>query len=135
MRHYGYFEALLQQHFPGQQLSVRNMGWSADEVGLQPRPLNFPGFGNKTTRLTTGSREVDFAGFTHGNEGAAMPVALNMAGLNQDLYDQRADVLLLCFGMNESFRGPADLPQFEKDSARLSPISGPIGTMAARLRC
>ena len=115
MRHYGYVETLLQQQFPGRQLTVRNMGWSADEVGLQPRPLNFPGFGDKTTRLTTGSKEIAFQGFTHGNEGTVMPVALNMAGLNQDLYDQRADVLLLCFGMNESFRGPAGLPQFEKD--------------------
>lgn len=115
MRHYGYFEALLQKNFPGRQLTMRNMGWSADEVGLQPRPLNFPGFGEKTTRLTEGRKEVKFQGFTHEGERIVMPVALNFQGLNQDLYDQKADIILLCFGMNEAFKGPAGLPQFEKD--------------------
>jgi hypothetical protein len=27
--------------FPDANLTVRNLGWSADEVNLQPRPLNF----------------------------------------------------------------------------------------------
>nr|WP_295924501.1 PVC-type heme-binding CxxCH protein [uncultured Dyadobacter sp.] len=115
MRHHGYFETLLQKNFPGKQLTMRNMGWSADEVGLQPRPLNFPGFGEKTKRLTEGQKEVKFQGFTHEGERIVMPVALNFEGLNQDLYDQKADMILLCFGMNEAFKGPAGLPQFEKD--------------------
>ncbi|WP_353718955.1 PVC-type heme-binding CxxCH protein [Dyadobacter sp. 676] len=115
MRHYGYFETLLQKNFPGSQLTLRNMGWSADEVGLQPRPLNFPGFGEKTKRLTEGQKEVKFQGFTHEGERIVMPVALNFAGLNQDLYDQKADIIFLCFGMNEAFKGVAGLPQFEKD--------------------
>ncbi|SKC15789.1 PVC-type heme-binding CxxCH protein [Dyadobacter psychrophilus] len=115
MRHYGYFETLLQKNFPGKQLTMRNMGWSADEVGLQPRPLNFPGFGEKTKRLTEGQKEVKFQGFTHEGERIIMPVALNFEGLNQDLYDQKADMIFLCFGMNEAFKGPAGLPQFEKD--------------------
>jgi glucose/arabinose dehydrogenase/azurin len=115
MRHYGYFEALLQKNFPGRQLTLRNMGWSADEVGLQPRPLNFPGFGEKTKRLTEGQKEVKFQGFTHEGERIIMPVAFNFEGLNQDLHDQKADIIFLCFGMNEAFKGPAGLPQFEKD--------------------
>ncbi|RAJ93138.1 putative membrane-bound dehydrogenase-like protein [Larkinella arboricola] len=115
MRHYGYFETLLQKNFPDKHLTLRNMGWSADEVGLQPRPLNFPGFGEKTKRLTEGQKEVKFQGFTHEGERIVMPVALNFEGLNQDLYDQKADMIFLCFGMNEAFKGPAGLPQFEKD--------------------
>lgn len=123
MRHYGYLETLLQQRYPVHRLTLRNLGWSADEVGLQPRPLNFPGFGEKMTapalrRLTTGKREVAFEGFTHGDEGAAMPVTLNFAGLNQDLSDQKADVIFLCFGLNEAFKGPAGLSQFENDFTR-----------------
>ncbi|ACT91918.1 PVC-type heme-binding CxxCH protein [Dyadobacter fermentans] len=115
MRHYGYFETLLQKNFPGGELTLRNMGWSGDEVGLQPRPLNFPGFGEKTKRLTEGQKEVKFQGFTHEGERIVMPVALNFEGLNQDLYDQQADIIFLCFGMNEAFKGAAGLPQFEKD--------------------
>ena len=115
MRHYGYLETLLQQTFPNRQLTLRNMGWSADEVGLQPRPLNFPGFGERTTRLTKGTGEVVFNGFTHQSEPITMPVALNFAGLNQDLTDQKADILFLCFGMNEAFKGAAALRQFEQE--------------------
>lgn len=115
MRHYGYFETLLQKSFPDKQLTLRNMGWSADEVGLQPRPLNFPGFGEKTSRLTEGQQEIKFKSFTHEQEKIVMPVALNFNGLNQDLTDQKADIIFLCFGMNEAFKGPAGVPQFEKD--------------------
>lgn len=115
MRHYGYFETLLQKNYPDRQLTLRNMGWSADEVGLQPRPLNFPGFGEKTSIPVKPNKEVTFQGFTHEGEPIRMPVALNFAGLNHDLTEQRADVIFLCFGMNEAFKGPTGLPQFEKD--------------------
>ncbi len=115
MRHYGYFETILQMRFPDKKLTLRNMGWSADEVGLQPRPLNFPGFGEKTKRLTEGEKEVTFKGFTHEGEPIVMPVGLNYTGLNQDLYDQKADIIFLCFGMNEAFKGKGGIPQFEKD--------------------
>lgn len=76
------------------------MGWSADEVGLQPRPLNFPGFGEKTTRLTADKKEVSFQGFTHEGEKIKMPVAVNFNGLNQDLTDLKADIIFLWFGLS-----------------------------------
>lgn len=41
MQHFGWLEARLQLAYPDKKLSVRNMGWSADEVALMPRPLNF----------------------------------------------------------------------------------------------
>ncbi|MCF0074385.1 GDSL-type esterase/lipase family protein [Dyadobacter sp. CY261] len=114
MRHYGYFETLLQKQFPDRNLTFRNMGWSADEVGLQPRPLNFPGFGEKTTRLTEGKNDIKFQGFTHEGEKIVMPVPLNFPGLNQDLTDQKADIIFLCFGMNEAFKGETGLPAFRR---------------------
>lgn len=36
-----YFETLLHKSFPNKNLVVRNLGWSGDEVDLQPRPLDF----------------------------------------------------------------------------------------------
>lgn len=75
MQHFGYFEATLHYRYPEHRLVVRNMGWSADEVALMPRPLDF---GDLETHLT--------------NAGA--------------------DVIFLCFGMNESFRGDAGLDTF-----------------------
>ena len=113
MRYYDYFETYLQKSFPDRQLSVRNMGWSADEVALQPRPLNFPGLPEKEAENTAVSKEVRFEAWS--KEKVVMPVALNFAGLHQDLADQKADIIFLCFGMNESFKGEAGLQQFQKD--------------------
>jgi len=41
MQNTNYFESLLYKSFPDKRLVVRNLGWSGDEVGLQPRPLDF----------------------------------------------------------------------------------------------
>lgn len=41
MRYYGYFETLLRSRHPDLNLQFRNLGWSADEVSLRPRPMNF----------------------------------------------------------------------------------------------
>ncbi|MFN9039267.1 MAG: hypothetical protein ACK5YO_23415, partial [Planctomyces sp.] len=38
---FGHFEAMLHQLFPELNLVVRHLAWSADEIGLQPRPANF----------------------------------------------------------------------------------------------
>lgn len=73
-----YFETLLHRSFPEHRLRVRNLGWSADEVNLRPRPLNF-------------------------------------GTLEEHLHEQGADVILVCFGMNEAFKGPDSLTAFKKD--------------------
>ena len=41
MHLFGYFETLLHAKYPEHQLRVRNMGWSADELTLRPRPKGF----------------------------------------------------------------------------------------------
>jgi glucose/arabinose dehydrogenase/azurin len=115
MRHYGYFETLLQKSFSGKHLTVRNMGWSADEVGIQPRPLNFPGFRNSDVKPSEESKAVSFKRYKFEGEKIVMPVALNFNGLHQDLTEQKADIIFLCFGMNESFKGPGGLPKFQED--------------------
>lgn len=113
MRHYGYFETILQKNFPDKELTLRNMGWSADEVGLQPRPLNFPGFKEDAGKPIP--KEVSFQKYKFEGEKIVMPVALNFAGLNQDLTEQKASIIFLCFGMNEAFKGKEGLPQFKTD--------------------
>ena len=40
-QYFGQLETLLHQRFPNHQLVVRNLGWPADAVDLQPRPDNF----------------------------------------------------------------------------------------------
>ena len=78
MQYYNHFEATLHRSFPGRQLVVRNLGWSADEPALMPRPLNF---GDVHTHLAK----------------------------------QKADIVLMGFGMNESFKGAGGIPQYQKD--------------------
>jgi hypothetical protein len=41
LQEHNYFETLLYQSFPERNLRVRNLAWSADEIDLQPRPVNF----------------------------------------------------------------------------------------------
>src|SRR5690606_19373544 len=48
---YNYFETLLYNSFPDKDLKVRNISWSADEVNLMPRPLNFPSLEEHLTNL------------------------------------------------------------------------------------
>ena len=38
---FGYFETAMHQGHPELELKVRNLTWSADAVGLEPRPANF----------------------------------------------------------------------------------------------
>lgn len=38
---FGHFEALLHQRYPGHNLVVRNLAWSADTPDIQVRPANF----------------------------------------------------------------------------------------------
>ncbi len=75
LRHFNYLEAQITAALPDYHLTFRNLGWSADEVDLQPRPMNFGDY-------------------------------------NHHLHAQEADVVLLCFGINESFQGDTGLEAF-----------------------
>ncbi|MAB87988.1 MAG: hypothetical protein CMJ90_00835 [Planctomycetes bacterium] len=75
MQLFGWFETFLHTRFPDHDLTVRNMGWSADEIGARPRPLGF------------GSRQ-------------------------RYLAEEGADVVIACFGMNESYAGEQGLQPF-----------------------
>lgn len=69
---YGYVEAGLRAALPELDLTLRNLGWSADEVDLMPRPRNFGSFPDH-------------------------------------LRWNEPNVVLLCYGMNESFAGEPGL--------------------------
>ena len=55
-----YFETLLYRSFPDRNLKVRNLAWSADEITLRPRPLNF---GTLDEHLHQQKADVVFAFF------------------------------------------------------------------------
>ena len=60
MQLFPHFEGLLTSLHPGDSLTFRNMAWSADEVDLQPRPLNF---GDLHAHLGEQGADVIFAAF------------------------------------------------------------------------
>lgn len=45
-QYFGHLETLLHSRFPDKELVVRNLGWSADELKLRPRSLNFEDHGH-----------------------------------------------------------------------------------------
>src|SRR5262245_3610710 len=47
MRYFGNWETLLHARFPEKKLVVRDLGWSADELTLRPRSLNFKDHGHR----------------------------------------------------------------------------------------
>lgn len=60
MRWDGQFEALLHQRFAKENLPIRNLAWSADEVALRPRP---DGFGDLNQHLAEHKADVILAAF------------------------------------------------------------------------
>ncbi len=70
MQHFGWFETLLHATLPDHELTVRNLAWSADEVGLRPRPGEF---GDTTHHLTRQQADVviAFFGFNESFAGEA----------------------------------------------------------------
>ncbi|MCA8980069.1 MAG: c-type cytochrome [Planctomycetes bacterium] len=81
MQHHGWFEARLQAAFPELELTVRNLGFSADELTVRQRTA---GFGTQDEWLTR----------------------------------CEADVIIACYGFNESFSGEEGLPEFRSDLER-----------------
>jgi hypothetical protein len=108
LQYFGYFESILQYRFPGSGLVVRNMGWSADEVGLMPRPLNFEG----------GAGNL-YANDTNVGYDVPSPTEVDFKMLKAHLAAREADTVFLFFGANESFKGEAGLDAFARDYQKL----------------
>ncbi len=90
LQHFNYFESFLYKSFPERNLTIRNMGWSADEVTLQPRPLNF---GSLDEHLTRQRADIIFACFGL-NEAFKGPDSLEsfkqqLSGFLQHLQQQK----------------------------------------------
>ncbi len=49
MQYYNHWETLLHNRFPELELTVRNLGWSADELTLRPRSQDFQDHGHNLT--------------------------------------------------------------------------------------
>ncbi len=72
LQYFGHFETLLHARFPGHQLVVRNLGYSADEIVFRSRSLNW---GSADDHLSMAQTDVLLAFFGF-NESFAGPEGL-----------------------------------------------------------
>ncbi len=107
-QHHGWLESLIHKANPGLELTVRNLGFAADEVNVHPRSDEVPkteSFLNMTPGTTRGNLE--------GN-----PDRPSKATESNVVYhwgaDFHANVILAYWGFNESFKGEAGLADFKK---------------------
>ena len=90
-QHHAWLEALIHKAYPELELTVRNLGFAADEVNVHPRSDEVPtteyflGMRKGDTRTTVGKTEVVYKAGT----------------------DFSANVILAYWGFNESFKGEA----------------------------
>ncbi|MEO8428028.1 MAG: SGNH/GDSL hydrolase family protein [Verrucomicrobiota bacterium] len=96
---HGYFEAMLASRFPELKLTLRNLGFSGDEA---VRGLLGTGAGPGTIGPLQTNTWLQLR-------------ALNFGEIFSHIEEQRADVIVACYGMNESFAGTAGRSKFEKD--------------------
>lgn len=99
-QHQAWFEALIQQAFAGDELTIRNLGFSADEINVHPRSKDVP-----PVEWFLGMKKGDTTQPGH-------PETIYKAGT-----DFGADVIFAYWGFNESFRGPQGLEEFKTNLA------------------
>ncbi len=100
MQHDGWLDTYLHLRFPAHDLTIRNLGYSADELKTRLRSAHF------------GTPDQWLAG--------SAPPAHPVPGADAnrfELTDTKADVIFAFFGYNESFAGEAGLEAFKKDLA------------------
>ena len=100
-QHHAWLEALIHRAYPELDLTVRNLGFAADEVNVKPRSADVP-----ATEWFLAMKKGD-------STKPGDPKVVYKAGT-----DFGADVLFAYWGFNESFRGPGGLPKLKEDLGR-----------------
>lgn len=108
-QHHAWLESLIHKAYPDLELTVRNLGFAADEVNVHPRSDEVP-----STDYFLGMKKGDVQGRV-GPE----PDRPSKPGENVVIYkagtDFRTNVVLAYWGFNESFKGAAGLDDFKKN--------------------
>ncbi len=120
-QHHAWLESLIHKAYPDLELTVRNLGFAADEVNVHPRSNEVP-----TTEYFLGLKKGD----VQVKAGGARVLTVSqfveqpsdaqvMAGGADVTYkagtDFHASVILAYWGFNESFKGEAGLEEFKKN--------------------
>ena len=99
-QHHAWLEAFIHRAYPDLELTVRNLGFAADEVNVRPRSADVP-----PLEYFLSMKKGDY----------------QVPGNSQIVYkagtDFGTDVIFAYWGFNESFRGPEGLEKFKSDLA------------------
>lgn len=137
MQHDGWLEAYLQSRFPQMDLTIRNLGFSADELATRPRNQNF---GEPDKHLTHSKADVIFAFFGYnesfaGEEGLPQFKQQLTAFIDHTLsqkYNGASAPRLVLFSpiAHENVRSP-HLPDGSENNARLKLYTQAMAEVAA----
>ena len=97
-QHHGWLESLIHKAYPDLELTVRNLGFAADEVNVHPRSDEAP-----TTEY-----------FLNMKPGVLATKAGNTDVVYRAGADFHANVILAYWGFNESFKGEAGVADFKR---------------------
>ncbi len=97
-QHHGWLEALIHKAYPDAGLTIRNLGFAADEINIHPRSADVP--------------PIEYFLAMKKGDTTAKPGIVYKAGT-----DFGADVIFAYWGFNESFRGPEELDKFKVELA------------------
>jgi putative heme-binding domain-containing protein len=103
MQHDGWLETFIQASLPTHNLTIRNLGYSGDELNLRLRSQDF----GSPDQWLAASAPIPNPGAV-ADKSAVLKNRFEKAGTN-------ADVVLAFFGYNESFAGEAGLPRFKSE--------------------
>ncbi len=103
MQHDGWLETYLHSRFPKHDLTIRNLGFSGDELTLRLRSQSF------------GTPDQWLAGSAPVPEPNRLTTRIGVRDNRFETTNTRADVVFAFFGYNESFAGAAGLDKFKGD--------------------
>jgi len=103
MQHDGWLETYLHDRFPTYALTIRNLGFSGDELTVRLRSQSF------------GTPDQWLAGSAPVPEPNRLVTHNGVRENRFETTNTRADVVFAFFGYNESFAGEAGLDKFKKD--------------------
>ncbi len=110
-QHDGWLETLIYSRFPQQELVIRNLGYSADEVEESKR-LRSKAFGTPDEWLSA-SAPVPPHGTKAAGKNYTEPSSEGFDENRFELTGTKPDVIFAFFGYNESFAGENGLSQFK----------------------
>lgn len=136
MQHFGWLETLVQSRFPQQNLVFRNLGFSADELTVRPRSMNF---GDPHQHLAHSRADVVFAFFGYNEsfdgEAGLESFRRNLAQFITDTrahkYNGKTSPRLVLFSpiAHENLHDP-NLPDGTENNHRLSMYTAAMAQVA-----